>query len=1205
MLLVHINKRKSLVRDLGYAIPPADLPSGDFSSPLVGDAAVFVANPSVSPAGSRSPPPVVAASGGRFWCLSSDSDSETEELASDVTPGKYFVTTPEPVSECSIVSSSSSRWEKRVKKRAEQRYASLCLVSDVSVCRFSTPVSSTVSPRRDLKLPPMEPSSFLEDPVEGRWTTVSRRRRSPLASVGRSRSRFLRDCDFKPREEAVVGLSDLHGSPPRGSTGRTGLRCARQGSTTSGVGLRRMLGFLWGVAAARVVSPSSRVAMAFRGGGGQGGGEGGRGGGAAGRGGAPGAFPRVFEHGGPSGTAGDSDGRFADAAGAAGFQGAPQGRFNVGTGFNNGRGNGYRGAVPYRGGYRGAGFRGSMARGGADGGRGGANGGRGFGQIDDQGNNNFNQGYGEDRRQFVFHRGVRGRIGGNGYVFRGGRGQQSLAVGARGAVPQQLFPRVAANPVPAQQPASVPAQQLVVQPPVAAQVVSGAADVGTADNRAAVQVAAVSRPATITADQLEEACQGAAQKKVKKADKNKCFRCGLTGHPSAECEVEICDVCEKPAHGEVECPLISAPKPRLRMYGYANEELVIFQLPITDTYKPRLMNLREASVTVTGGDMLVPQVVRQLQRLVPTENFRWEVSQVGHNLFKVQFPSRMELDRLKVFGTCRVPNSNCEITVDDWSKAIEPVDTLPDIWVLISGIPEEHIGDFLAMWALGDMFGKTAKIDMAFSRKHKVLRILIGCLKHTKIPAFFPVLIKDEIYELSIEVEGEEMGEGADVVMAEPSQDHDDDDDLGDDFEQALDKVEKEKSAVGPNSNANSEISQKTNQEKTSQEKGADANPSSKSVKSGVVFSPLVLKGFQKVREELSIPLSEGESFASEERMSTGCSVFLPKNASISAAAAENMSFFSVPAENCTSEELPVAAAAEIFSVFSASAELGTDTLAGEAVFPAVTQFFADSVAVADQQSREGELEAVSLAGVSTVDVPAFEDHDDRMGFKGGAVEELLIPVHVDAGVEDLLKPDATPVPRSGSLSHVDKEQAVLDFGGIPNAAAASSGIRSSARIIAQENGNVNMLNKAMERASRMDLPIGAVSKPSLSILSFSDNDIVDCASKLGISLGSSDSEKVNSAKNIKDVDLQRAVHILEKNIDVLAKGEIGPTNLALNRASALSEDLLDDDFSEDFDTVDVVTTVKTNKRGRKKKEYSNSNVRRSIRIMKQDKKKR
>ena len=63
-----------------------------------------------------------------------------------------------------------------------------------------------------------------------------------------------------------------------------------------------------------------------------------------------------------------------------------------------------------------------------------------------------------------------------------------------------------------------------------------------------------------------------------------------------------------------------------------------------------------------------------------------------------------------------------------------------------------------------------------------MLRILIGCLNHTKIPQYFLLLIEGEIFELSLYVEGEERGEAANVVMAEPSQDPEDDDDLGEDF---------------------------------------------------------------------------------------------------------------------------------------------------------------------------------------------------------------------------------------------------------------------------------------------------------------------------------------------------------------------------------------------------------------------------------------
>ena len=140
--------------------------------------------------------------------------------------------------------------------------------------------------------------------------------------------------------------------------------------------------------------------------------------------------------------------------------------------------------------------------------------------------------------------------------------------------------------------------------------------------------------------------------------------------------------------------------------------------------------------------MTIPAIVTQMQRLVPSDQFVWDVSQVGHNVYKVQFPARNDLERLKVFGLCRVPNSPCELTFDYWNQNPEPTSTLPAMWLRVSGIPRPDIGDFLALWAVGDMFGKTLEIDMAFTRKHGVLRIKIGCLNSAKIPRHFPMLFK-------------------------------------------------------------------------------------------------------------------------------------------------------------------------------------------------------------------------------------------------------------------------------------------------------------------------------------------------------------------------------------------------------------------------------------------------------------------------------
>ena len=117
--------------------------------------------------------------------------------------------------------------------------------------------------------------------------------------------------------------------------------------------------------------------------------------------------------------------------------------------------------------------------------------------------------------------------------------------------------------------------------------------------------------------------------------------------------VILCDVCEEPEHGDADCSLFAAPKPQLQMFGFAHE-LVLFQLPLSDLYRPKVEDDRLASVSVAGGEMTVAQVIAQMQRLVPNSKFHWEVKAAGDNLFKVQFPSKTELDRLKIGrASCR------------------------------------------------------------------------------------------------------------------------------------------------------------------------------------------------------------------------------------------------------------------------------------------------------------------------------------------------------------------------------------------------------------------------------------------------------------------------------------------------------------------------------------------------------------------------
>jgi hypothetical protein len=84
-------------------------------------------------------------------------------------------------------------------------------------------------------------------------------------------------------------------------------------------------------------------------------------------------------------------------------------------------------------------------------------------------------------------------------------------------------------------------------------------------------------------------------------------------------------------------------------------------------------------------------------------------------------------------------------------------------------LPPFALDDFLAMWALGDVFGKTKDIDIVFTRANNVLRMLITCLDPSLIPATWDLKIKNDFYRLRFEVEGQQPNVSPDVTMTNAS----------------------------------------------------------------------------------------------------------------------------------------------------------------------------------------------------------------------------------------------------------------------------------------------------------------------------------------------------------------------------------------------------------------------------------------------------
>ncbi|KAM0898288.1 hypothetical protein ACQ4PT_022022 [Festuca glaucescens] len=475
--------------------------------------------------------------------------------------------------------------------------------------------------------------------------------------------------------------------------------------------------------------------------------------------------------------------------GRGGFQ--PRGGF----GGANGRG-GYagRGCQGQRGGRGGQGFVGGQNFSGGRGGHGntgnnsfgrnfihgeasgtaGINNGQGYRKENwGGGHSNFQRGAAHNGNRFGYaapqQRWSEGNNGGRGgYQYRA-RANPSGGV-TRGGIDADLLHQTVQAVV-----AAVTAAQNAPEVAGSAQVqVAVATEAGVPNTEVGVSAAAPTvaqqqgdTPQVTTAMGKED--EGPGPSKKKKEEKMGCFRCKKPGHYIDDCPTPFCDLCESVNHSTAACHLLHAPKPTAILHGYANEALMFFELSC-GAFKAKVENPKLAKVTIDGDAMTIPEIIEQLKKIVPHEKFNWEVFHYKENIFRVKLPSKLEVQRLKNFGTYICTDRESCLSFDLWSSVEDPLYMLPEVWVRVSGLPSDMRSDYLSLWGVGTLFGKTLDVDMAYTRKNRVLRTKIGCLDHRLIPAESDMFIRRGFYKLKFEVETTEVSQ--EVTMVEVNNDN-------------------------------------------------------------------------------------------------------------------------------------------------------------------------------------------------------------------------------------------------------------------------------------------------------------------------------------------------------------------------------------------------------------------------------------------------
>jgi hypothetical protein len=173
----------------------------------------------------------------------------------------------------------------------------------------------------------------------------------------------------------------------------------------------------------------------------------------------------------------------------------------------------------------------------------------------------------------------------------------------------------------------------------------------------------------------------------------------------------------------------------------------------------------------------------------------------------------------------------------------------------------------------------------------------------------------------------------------------------------------------------------------------------------------------------------------------------------------------------------------------------------------------------------------------------------------------------------------------------------IVDFGGIKE--DALRGVRSSGQLRAQPNYDATQLERATMVAQKRDaMPV--IGKPltqPTTLSSFSDDQIIERATSLGVSLEKSNSESFATVKLILDIEKGRTLTMLEIKDQMANENDLVLYCLVVSWTSNLCEDLEDEDELDGDGLSRATPPIVKDKRKRRKKSYDKKNAQRSNRI--------
>jgi hypothetical protein len=696
------------------------------------------------------------------------------------------------------------------------------------------------------------------------------------------------------------------------------------------------------------------------------------------------------------------------------------------------------------------------------------------------------------------------------------------------------------------------------------------------------------------------------------------------------------------------------PKPVAITYGVCRSQLMFHEVPASPEVTFKHDSGKVGKISVLGGTMTAMEVIHELNWII-SANHQWDLQSDDNGAFKAVFPSKADLARMIKIVKVPVPETNMFLLFEEWSAAELDLFTLTSVWVRVQGVCYKERCDYLALFGIGSLIGKTKEVDMVFTRANTSVRMLVEVTRAEHIPTTTVDHLYDgKGYGLIFERETEIGKVQMDITM------HDDNADE--------DAPSEEGSGKRPmDSAAGSEG--KDMQAKTPPAAPADASGkqvpakqvggSLPAVRVGFFDCPsppvLAVKAFSQSKlarvrprklwsersdideDDLPSPLppvgvlaeaggaslESGVSSASAQQFldlapSGGSPAsdqrLVSDQPAADSAAPPTAESDQVAADQYVAPGVPIADPMQFGgSGYTSTGILVPNLYAQDAhnssFFRPINVFKNDdsvsssdvpgtndvnAMASSNIVSQQHDVAAGTNSANDVGSLPTILNFDTNVN-SSQTTHEIGVPNH-HIPCTDCPEKTGTGVFLGGRYSVQD----VVAFGGI---SPPSRRARSSPRILKQKNADATQLKRAQNLAKAKDVAFssGTSNYSRFSLASIPDNVVAERAKSMGVLLGSSFPQVLNTIHNIKEMDNTRTLITITKNLEQEYPDESTSLDI-LNHATSLSTDL--DDNSQLAQVEQTPCRVDVGLKTYKRRPKVVPNVlRRSIRIGKQIKK--